>query len=290
MTRSRSRADVWRDLSPTVKSMIPRRLKANLRAAALRHGFIETPVFRYPFLGLTEGSPYPQYMWGTLCAAAVAARLGYDRISVIEFGVAGGNGLVALEHCAQQATKLSGVAIDVYGFDTGVGLPKPVDHRDLPQLWREGFFTMDVEQLQARLSSAQLLLGAVSDTVGDFVASNPAPIGFVSFDLDMYSSTVDAFQAFEGSLDILMPRVVCYFDDLIGFSHGDFSGERLAITEFNERHESRKLSKIYGLRYVMSLEQWWTDQMYMAHFFEHPRYNDYDGSNQVRSLPLAGSQ
>jgi hypothetical protein len=26
--------------------------------------------------------------------------------------------------------------------------------------------------------------------------------------------------------------------------------------------------------------------MYMAHFFEHPKYNDFDGSNSMHQLPL----
>ena len=272
------------------KGLVPRRFRPKLREVAERHGLVQ-PVaapFRYPFRELIRaGTPYyPNYFWGTLCAAAVAAELGYERISVIEFGVAGGNGLVALESCARQAAELSGVAIDTYGFDTGTGLPKPADYRDLPQLWSEGFFAMDTDRLRRRLTTARLMLGPVADTVGEFIASSPAPIGFVSFDLDMYSSTMDAFAVFESMHEIVMPRVVCYFDDMAGFSHSDFTGERLAITEFNQRHELRKISQIYGLRYVMDLDQWWIHQMYMAHFFDHPRYNEFDGSNQIRELPL----
>jgi hypothetical protein len=272
------------------KALVPTRFRPPLRRVAERHGFVE-PVpasFRYPFRELVgAGSPYyPNYRWGTLCAAAVAAALGYERISVIEFGVAGGNGLVALESCARQASELAGVAIDTYGFDTGTGLPKPTDYRDLPQLWSEGFFAMDADRLRSRLTDAHLVLGPVADTVGEFIAGSPAPIGFVSFDLDMYSSTMDAFAVFEDSPEVVMPRVVCYFDDIAGFSHGDFTGERLAITDFNQRHELRKISQIYGLRHVMDLDQWWTEQMYMAHFFDHPRYNEFDGSNRIRELPL----
>jgi len=272
------------------RRLVPTPLRPKVRASAIRHGLIDPPPFQYPFRELIRDTPYPNYLWGTLCAAAVAATLQYERISVIEFGVAGGNGLVALEDCARRAAALSGVKIDVYGFDTGTGLPKPVDHRDLPQLWSEGFFPMDADLLRRRLKDARLFLGPVSETVHEFIESSPAPVGFVSFDLDMYSGTVDAFAAFEGGLDLVMPRVVCYFDDIIAFSHGDFSGERLAISEFNERHEMRKISRIYGLRFVMDLQQWWVEQMYMAHFFEHPKYNDFDGSNRIRELPLGGDQ
>lgn len=277
-----------------VRGVIPRSFHPTLHEVAMRRGWLSTappPPFRYPFGELLAASNppyYPNYRWGMLSAAAVAQTLGYERITAIEFGVAGGNGLLALEDSARQASQLSGVAIDVIGFDTGKGLPKPTDYRDLPQLWSEGDFSMDVDALRKQLREGQLLLGPVADTVGSFIAGRPAPIGFISFDMDMYSSTVDAFAVFEASLDIVMPRVVCYFDDIIAFSHSDFTGERLAIAEFNERHELRKISRIYGLSFVLDLRQWWTEHMYMAYFFEHPKYNDFDGSNKVHHLPLGG--
>jgi hypothetical protein len=285
------RAREWGEHAARV--LVPRRLHPTVRGVAMRRGWLPpppSPPFRYPFrelLAVADPPHYPNYQWGTLSAAAVAQALGYERITVIEFGVAGGNGLLALLDWAGQASELSGVAIDVVGFDTGTGLPKPTDYRDLPNLWTEGDFSMDVDALRKRLRGGQLLLGPVADTVADFIASRPAPIGFISFDMDMYSSTVDAFAVFETLLDIVMPRVVCYFDDIIGFSHGDFTGERLAISEFNERQEMRKISRLYGLRFVLDLQQWWTEHMYMAHFFDHPRYNDFDGANRVHQLPLS---
>src|SRR5581483_12468852 len=75
----------------------------------------------------------PQYLWGTLLAARIAHGLELERISVIEFGVAGGNGLIALERAASAASDLIGVDIDVYGFDIGSGFPASQDYRDLPQ-------------------------------------------------------------------------------------------------------------------------------------------------------------
>ncbi len=237
-------------------------------------------------MALKRSLPRPNYRWGALCAAFLAKALGYQRISVIEFGVAGGNGLVELEKIAQEVELLSGVQIDVIGFDTGQGLPKPRDYRDLPQLWKEGDFGMDVERLKQRLSSARLMLGPVAETVPRFMAEAPAPVGFISFDLDLYSSTMDAFKLFDANHSALLPRVVCYFDDIIGYSHGDINGERLAISDFNRTHETRKLSQIYGIRYFMKLDHVWTEMMYMHHAFDHPRYNDYDRSNLVEEIPL----
>lgn len=265
-----------------------RRVVRVSRAAAVKTGLKAPPPLQYPFKELMRQKPPGRapYRWGTLCSAFVAKELGYPRMSVIEFGVAGGNGLLQLERIAQEVGEAAGISIEVYGFDTGEGLPKPQDYRDLPQLWKEGFYGMDAERLKARLSTAELVLGPVARTVPEFIASSPAPVGFVSFDMDMYHSTMDAFQLFSADTDSFLPRVVCYFDDIIGFSHGDFNGERLAISDFNEEHELRKISQIYGLRYALDIDKAWTQMMYMFHAFDHPRYNDYDGTNRLTEIPL----
>jgi hypothetical protein len=228
----------------------------------------------------------PHYHWGTLCGAFLAGNLGVPRISVIEFGVAGGNGLIDLEAIAADAERLSGVTIDVYGFDTGRGLPRPQDHRDLPQLWREGQFGMNVDALRARLTRARLVLGPVSETVPAFIANGPAPVGFVAFDMDFYSSTIDAFRLFDADAARILPRITCYFDDIMGFSYADFNGERLAISDFNRAGTSRKLSPIYGLRYLLGVDARWSEMMHMLHAFDHPRYGDYDGSLVATEYPL----
>lgn len=273
-------------LSRVVRSA-QRRAAKELKRSAIRLGIAE-PAMTYPFADIMLKHPAgrPSYRWGTLCAAFLGKELGYDRISVIEFGVAGGNGLIKLENIAAEVERASGVAIDVYGFDTGAGLTKPQDHRDLPQLWREGDYGMDVSALKLRLKRAKLILGPVAETISQFAASRPAPVGFISFDLDLYSSTMDAFNLFDAETNILLPRVICYFDDIIGFSHGDFNGERLAIRDFNGTRELRKISQIYGLRYVLNMEKVWTEMMYMFHAFDHERYNDYDGTNFIDDLPL----
>lgn len=264
-----------------------RRFLVRVRDAAIKLGY-RTPTYAYPFAEVMLKHPVgrPSYRWGTLCAAYLAKALGYDRISVVEFGVAGGNGLVKLERIAEEVERISGVKIDVYGFDTGAGLTKPIDYRDLPQLWREGDYRMDVPLLESRLSRAKLILGPVEETVPKFAETLTAPVGFVSFDLDLYSSTMDAFKLFEANSKAFLPRVVCYFDDIIGFSHGDFSGERLAISDFNAANEKRKISQIYGLGHVLNVQKVWTDMMFMFHAFDHERYNDYDESNFVKDIPL----
>jgi hypothetical protein len=284
-----------RPLRRLARGIVPSRFQPAVRSVAERRGWISPAAspdddpFQYPFWEILarDSSTYPHYLWGTMCAASLAAALGHDRTTVIEFGVAGGNGLLELERVAQWVQKRSGVAIDVYGFDSGTGLPQPEDYRDLPHLWSEGYFAMDAERLRARLQTARLLLGPVAETVPTFLGGRPAPIGFVSFDLDLYSSTMDAFGIFSAGADLLLPRVVCYFDDIIGFSHGDFTGERLAISDFNQAHDKRKISQLYGLRWVTVQDKWWTEMMYMFHLFDHPSYNRSDGTNTRRELPLS---
>jgi hypothetical protein len=234
----------------------------------------------------------PNYIWGVVHAVGLAEVLGIRRVSVVELGVAGGNGLVALEKTAAKVEELFSVTIDVHGFDTGAGLPRPCDYRDAPNLFSEGFYSMDFAKLQRRLKRAKLHLGQVQDTIQEFVASQPAPIAFVAFDLDLYTSTKCALRLFEADQKLLLPRIHCYFDDILGYTFNDFAGELLAISEFNACHDKRKISKVNGLRYFVPAklsQQPWTEQFYMLHVFEHELYARYDNSNAWTALDLSSN-
>ncbi len=87
----------------------------------------------------------PHYGHGLLHAAMLAKKMGHAAVTAIEFGVAGGNGLVNLEMHAEHVRKETGVQVAIYGFDTGGGLPPPMDYRDCPYLWQAGYFIMDEE-------------------------------------------------------------------------------------------------------------------------------------------------
>ena len=80
-----------------------------------------------------------------------------------------------------------GVQTDIYGFDVGEVLPRLLNYRDLPYAWQAGQFKMDIPKLEARLTSAKLVIGDVAETVVPFRADKEvASVGFVSFDLDFY--------------------------------------------------------------------------------------------------------
>ncbi len=117
------------------------------------------------------------YSWGVIQAAHLANQLQIPRISALEFGVAGGNGLVGLEEISKEVAAHYGVGIDVYGFDTSKGMPEPEDYRDLPDILRAGDFPMGVEALRQRLRAARLYLGLIREMVPQFLASKPDQSG-----------------------------------------------------------------------------------------------------------------
>jgi hypothetical protein len=236
-------------------------------------------------------SKRPQYIWGVLQGASLGKVLGMQRISVIEFGVAGGAGLIALEHIAQRCAEILDMKIEVYGFDSGSGLPKARDFRDCPYLWVEGQFRIDEEELKKRLRRASLKMGLVNETVPAFIQASPPPVAFVAFDLDLYSSTKEALELLDAGHHLLLPRIACYFDDIMNRGSNEFAGERLAISEFNSMHPTRKLSLLHGLTYFLppkSYSGFWSQKCFMAYIFDHPLYNVPDSNKKVMIIDLEG--
>lgn len=243
----------------------------------------------YERLIATNALERPHYGYIVYRAADLARRLGIDRISVLEFGVAGGRGLVNLEQHAERVAGLTSVQIEVYGFDTGQGLPPPRDYRDLPYIWQESDFAMDEAGLRAKLKRARLVLGDIAKTIPEFVEKHdPAPIGAIAFDLDYYSSTVDAFRIFSTASTHRLPRILAYFDDIYSsdLGHvGPSTGVPLAISEFNRDNESLDISPLTHLEFRYAPARAWHRQIYSCADFAHPRFNDFI-LPQGRQLPL----
>jgi hypothetical protein len=233
----------------------------------------------------------PHYGYCVLQAAKLAQRLGHRKISVIEFGVAGGNGLLNLEMHAAKAEELTGVVIQIFGFDTGGGLPAPTDYRDLPYQWKQGFFEMDIDKLKARMSRSTLVIGNIADTLPLFVERyQPAPIGALFMDLDYYSSTKHAFTLFDLHRANILPRTFMYFDDVTGDEvtlYNEYTGVRLAINEFNDGHANQKICKNTYLGAVPSPEIW-HDNVYIYHDYSSSEYNKFVAHSE-QQLPLGSS-
>ncbi len=240
---------------------------------------------------VVSASDFPQYAYGLLLASRLAHALGIASISSLELGVAGGNGLIELQRLAAEMQTTLGITVDTFGFDLGSGMPAPVDHRDVPYSWGEGFFRMDEPLLRSRLTTTQLIIGDIADTGRTFIESAPSPVGFISFDLDFYSSTVAAFDSLlGGDNDRYLPRVLCYFDDTVGPHeelHTEYAGELLAISEFNAVNPNRKISKINGLNAKLHpMVGPWIEGMYVLHLFDHPLYDTYTFPERDRQFPL----
>jgi len=236
------------------------------------------------------GGPRSHYTWCLIHTALVARRLGFSEISALEIGVAGGNGLVAMEEAATAVGQQVGIDVAVHGFDTGTGLPQPADYRDAPYLIGQGDFAMDEAALRACLTIAQLHLGPVATTVPEFIQAGHPPVGFVAFDLDYYSSTRDALALVAGPAERLMPRFLMYFDDVLGYPWGHTNGPRPAIAEFNASHGTTRLvDELAGLRYMVPPSEFqarWPEAMFLAHVLDHPRYNDPEQTAFSHQLEL----
>jgi hypothetical protein len=230
----------------------------------------------YPKLIKMGALDRPHYGYIVYQAADLARRLGMPSISVLEFGVAGGRGLVNLEKHARAVKALTGVEVEVYGFDTGMGLPPPEDYRDLPYIWQESNFKMDRPELERRLDKAKLVIGLVDETIKTFTAThNPAPIGAISFDLDYYSSTRDALKILLTEPKWRLPRIFTYFDDIYSSDLGHVTartGVPLAVSEFNAAHPDHDVSPLTHLEFRYAPSKAWHRQIYSCSDFSHPRY------------------
>lgn len=224
----------------------------------------------------------PHYAWCMLRSVDLAKRLGYSKISGIEFGVAGGNGLVFMRRFADALQEKTGIAIECYGFDTGSGMPEPEGPRDLPYWFRQSQYAMEVKRLEERLGNVHLVIGDIRDTVSRFVEEyNPAPIGFIFNDTDYYSSTFASLQLFNHAIsnpDNFMPRIFQYYDDIIGSAwemYGTSNGQLAAVEDFNNIQQHTKIHLNQNL--LRDTHRPWRYQIYYCHLFGHPRYETFVG-------------
>ena len=104
-----------------------------------------------------------QFAYGLLMATQTAKQYGCKSIAVAEFGVFNGRGLRLMASMTERLSRQSGVAIKVYGFDTGDGIPAPKDNRYLPHMSAGGGYAVSsVEALRLELQGkAELVIGDI---------------------------------------------------------------------------------------------------------------------------------
>ncbi len=230
-----------------------------------------------------------QYAFSLLKTAELALAQGLRSVTVIEFGVAAGAGLVNICEISRNITKLTGVDFEIFGFDSGRGMPPPRDHRDHPEVFSEGSFPLIDRSalIRALTPNAKLILGDIEETLPSFIArlSASSPVGFVVIDVDYYSSAKECLNVFLGAADHYLPWTLVYLDD-IGFeSANPWAGELLAVREFNDENEMRKIHLFTGLRHKRLFKHTsWFDQVYLLHVLDHARRNVSGAPKEIRVL------
>ena len=148
---------------------------------------------------------------------------------------------------------------------------------------------MDEPTLRARLHPAKLVLGNVADTVSEFFTRhNPAPVGAIFNDLDLYTSTRDSLRLFEQDVSRFLPRLFMYFDDVIGTElemYSECNGQLLALSEFNSRQQEVFVGLNQNLLARNEVE--YRYQIYYAHMRSHPLYRQYIGGEDQVSMEVA---
>lgn len=234
-----------------------------------------------------------QYAYGLLEAADQARRMGIKSITAMEFGVAAGEGLLNLCKLAPGVTRATGVEINLVGFDNGVGMPPALDYRDHPEEFQFQDFPMDHERLKRLLPpNCELVLGNVTQTVPEYrqkKLSSASPLGFAAIDVDYYSSTKEVLKMFldaDASKYIFLP--VLYFDDIVLANYSDWTGELLAVNEFNAENQLRKIQSYRFLRSRRLFKNArWIDQIYLLHLFDHPWLKQHRATRMAPNVYLS---
>jgi hypothetical protein len=216
----------------------------------------------------------PNYAYGLLKAADLARFAGKSKVTVCEFGVSTGNGLLNMISLAEVIRAETGVELRIVGFDAGGGLPTIEGYRDHPEVWSVGDFPMaNREELRRRVDGrAELIFGDIKDTVDPFLATlDPsAPLGFVSVDVDVYSGAKSALRCLIGRPELYTPAISIYCDDVQFFFANRWCGELRAIDEFNQENEKRKIDRdrsLPGRR--AEVHSPWYPAMFVGHVLDH---------------------
>jgi len=201
------------------------------------------------------------YVIGAVLGCLQLRKIGLKKATIIEFGVARGEGLIALINISKIISKNFKIEVEVIGFDNRTGLPElKASYKDHPEIWSLGEFEMGnsytfLNQV-VKNNNQKLIIGDIEETLKKYKLDNDSTLAFVSVDVDLYSSTKPILEWINTLSDEqLLPATPIYFDDVLNvFTYSEYAGEGLAINEFNEKNKLKKIElkdrdlKLYALQ------------------------------------------
>ena len=226
----------------------------------------------------------PGYSYGIVNAVIQAKSLGYSSMSVLEFGVASGEGIKVMQKIQNDILKEYNFEIFIYGFDSSTGLPKSTNIKDQVYFWKESMFiNSNSDYSKIENNQTKIIIGNVENTASTFIDKfKPPVIGFISFDLDFYTSTIGAFSLFNKTyINNFLPRVECFMDDTASYNYlsaNSQTGVLKAISEFNKNDEEIQILQKVGIGRSRKVISGWFDACFVIHFFSHEKYNEFISS------------
>jgi hypothetical protein len=188
-----------------------------------------------------------EYAFGVAQAVREAIHCGDEHITAVELGVFIGVGLMEMYKIAEYFETELGIRFTICGFDNAAGLPALTGYMDQPELWHHLAFKMpDPDEIRAALPSfASLIIGDIGETIGTLEPKlKDAPLGFIGFDMDLYTPTKRGLRILKFGPECYMPAVPTIFDNShTVLSSGDWCGEAAAVREFNEVNTLRKIDR-----------------------------------------------
>jgi hypothetical protein len=135
---------------------------------------------------------------------------------------------------------------------------------------------------------ARLIFGDINYTIEQLkpLLSPNNPLGFVAIDVTLYSATAGALRCLEWAPDLYPLGVSMCFDDTQFFFANEWSGELLAMKEFNARNEHRKIGEDRSLPVRRPPQHMgWYRSMFICHVLDHEIRNE---GPQRQSLTIDG--
>lgn len=254
-----------------MRKIIPRQTYLQLRAI---NGNFHAQVKTGKYSHTKNFAQAAAFAYGLLMATENAKQYGYKSIAVAEFGVFNGKGLRLMISMAERLSRQSGVAIKIYGFDTGTGQTPIQGWRDIPYVMSEGEFEMsDFETLQSELKGkAELVINDIGK-IGKLsnVIDPNIPFGFASVDVDLYSSTMATFELLATAEKMaLLPQVNLYIrDSFTRQYYSRFVAMLRAVDDFNQKSEKRKIDLDRSISHWYGKVEPWHASMHVMHTLDY---------------------